>query len=77
MKVGSAFESLIYHSDTLNETERAKDEKIAYFVTEYFEKNYIGKKQEDGKRKDPRFPIELWSVYESTMNGELNFILFI
>lgn len=60
------------YSNTLNAIEQAKDENLAYFVAEYFEKNYIGQMKDDGKRKEPRFPVKLWNVHDSTMNGEFN-----
>lgn len=69
MKVIPAFESLIKYSKTLNQAEQAKNEKLAYFINEYFVKNYIGKEEKDGQRKQPRFAINLWNVHESTMNG--------
>lgn len=60
-------------SEKLNAVEQEKDANIAYFVTSYFEKNYIGSRQENGTRKTPRFAIVLWNVHDSTMQGgEIN-----
>ena len=38
-------------------------------VLEYLEDNYIGRRQRQG-RKNPRFPITLWNVYNRTLNNE-------
>lgn len=65
----STWEKFIEESEFLNKTEQAKDSKIDYFVNDYFCKYYIGTPQKNGKRKRPRFAIDLWNVHNSTLNG--------
>lgn len=71
-----AWEKFIELSLTLNEQEQEKHDNIKYFVNEYFCKNYIGLPLADGGRKRARFPIELWNVHESTLNGMDSSALF-
>lgn len=58
-----AWEKFIAFSETLNLNEQLKHGNIKYFVNEYFGKNYIG------QDKRARFPIPLWNVHNSTVNG--------
>lgn len=64
------WERFIRESATLNENEQKKNDDLKYFIVTYFEKNYIGERKKNGSRKKARFPIELWSVHESTINGK-------
>lgn len=68
-KVISSFVLFIRHSEHLNDAEQARNPNIKKFI-EYFEKNYVGKiDQSTGNRKIPRFPIDLWNVHNSTIEG--------
>lgn len=68
-KVVSAWDKFIQHSETLNEEEQSKNENLRYFIKEYFEKNYLGFTS-NGKTKKPRFPVDLWNVFQSTLDGK-------
>lgn len=69
----AAWEKFIQYSECFNATEQKNDGGIAYFVNDYFEKNYIGQPKPDGSRKKPRFPLHLWNVHHSTLNGNVFF----
>lgn len=70
-RVATVWKSFISNSETLNEEEQANNANINYFVNDYFWKNYIGTRQPNGQRKQPRFAITLWNVHESTMAGNV------
>ncbi|KAB0794901.1 hypothetical protein PPYR_11740 [Photinus pyralis] len=39
-------------------------------ILHWFENNYIGRPNRRGKRREPTFPSELWTVFERTLNGD-------
>lgn len=53
----------------MDRDQQAEHENIAYYVHDYFEKTYIGARRPNGSRKPGRFPIALWNVHQSTLNG--------
>lgn len=71
-----AWEKFIELSLTLNKQEQAKDPNIDHFVNEYFCKYYIGLPEANGGRKRARFPVHLWNVHESTLNGKYSSFYF-
>ena len=38
-------------------------------ILAYFEANYIGRPRADGGRRNPLFPIEMWSMHQRTIDG--------
>lgn len=64
------WDSFIRHSKTLNKKEQNKHPNINEFINDYFVNHYIGKPKSDDTRGKPQFPIELWNVHNSTVNGK-------
>lgn len=58
--VEEAFDQLVEHADFPVE---------ALPIANYFEDNYIGRRQRN-RRQPASFPIELWNVYDRTMNNQ-------
>jgi hypothetical protein len=38
-------------------------------ILQYFEGTYIGRRRADGTRRNPMFPLDMWNMYERTINA--------
>lgn len=69
-EVVQALEYFERNSQTMNVQAQKDDANIMGFVTKYFANHYIGRVNPKKKsRGNPQFALELWNVYESTLNG--------
>lgn len=68
--VVKTWDMFIQHSKTLNKRQQKKHGNIGTFVNDYFMNHYIGKPKPKGGRGKPPFPIELWNVYGSSIQGK-------
>lgn len=66
----STWDLFIRHSTTLNPKEQKKHPNVSEFINDYFVPHYIGKPKKNAGRGKPQFPIDLWNVHQSTMDGE-------
>lgn len=76
-KVVDAFEYFERNSKLLNADQQKKDANLKAFVTNYFANHYIGKIKRNGNRGKPQFKVDLWNVYESTLNGKETILLLL
>lgn len=63
------FDDMIATSNTLNVTEQLENANIGEFVNAYFANHYIGKKKKNGQRGKVQFSLDLWNVFDATLNG--------
>lgn len=47
-----------------------KDADVKRYVNGYFANHYIGRIKRNGQRGKPQFKLELWNVFENTLNGK-------
>lgn len=69
-KVAEVFDHFIESSKIFKEKKRKKDANLREFIMDYFHNHYIGKIKK-GQRVAGQFPIELWNVYNSTVDGKV------
>lgn len=55
----------------MNADQQTKDANVKAYVTDYFANHYIGKIKKSGKRGKAQFPVELWNVYDATLNSKM------
>lgn len=71
-----AYDQLLTTGFYAEENENEYKQQIQILLN-YFQSTYLFAIDRTGKRKDPLFPIKIWNVYETTLNGkkifELNF----
>lgn len=67
-----AYDQLIATEFYADETESEYKQQIQILLN-YFQSTYLFAIDRTGKRKDPLFPIKIWNVYESTLNGKMIF----
>lgn len=68
--------SKIVQSDFYIENEDSEYNDSIQALLNYIESTYIGRFNRTGIRKPGLFPIELWNVYELTLNGIVVFFFF-
>lgn len=66
-----AYEQLM-ETDFYSDEEGEHYEKIQQLVS-YFRTTYLYDFERSGKRKNPRFPIPLWNIYENVLAGRWSF----
>lgn len=55
--------------DALNEQQTNLDAELQP-VLDWLEDNYIGRMNRNGTRRNPIFPVQMWNVFERTINGQ-------
>lgn len=70
-RVIDAFEYFERNSKFLNADKQKENANLKAYVTDYFANHYIGRIKKNGKRGKAQFPLELWNVYDVTLNSKL------
>lgn len=68
-EVITAFEYMERNCKLIGSNAQKKNADVKRYVTDYFANHYIGKIKRDGRRGKPRFELELWNVFDNTLNG--------
>jgi hypothetical protein len=55
--------------DALNDVQTGLDPALQS-VIDWLEDNYVGRLNRNGRRRNPIFPIQMWNVYDRTVNGQ-------
>lgn len=72
VNVTEAYEQLMVTEFYTEENANEYKQQIQILLN-YFQSTYLFAIDRTGKRKDPLFPIKVWNVYESTLNGKMTF----